>query len=295
MTTTQGTTTLRDVTATWHFAGHPSDSSTAFHLRDISISFSPGGLNIIAGGLGSGKSALLLTILGETRLIRGEIVAPRSDPQLLPVLNFRQPESEIDESVKSAWLQPGIAYTPQVPYIEHGTVRSNICFGQIFWEDRYQDVIRACCLEEDIASWPDGNETELGEGGYVISGRYEAIYCMNGILTLAAGGQQSRIDLARSLYSRAQTLLIDDPLSAVDNATAKHLVANASTGPLMLHRTVILATHNVALCLPAAKQIVILEEGRIVKVLDPSLPEAKDTRVADVARVAISTATESSS
>jgi ABC-type multidrug transport system fused ATPase/permease subunit len=287
LTTTQGTTTLRDVTSTWHFAGDVIDSPPTFHLRDISISFSPGGLNIVAGGLGSGKSALLLTILGETKVIRGEIVASRSNPQLLPALGSRETDLELDERIKAAWLQPGIAYTPQVAYIEHGTVRSNICFGQLFWKDRYQDVLRACCLEEDIASWPDGDKTELGEGGYVISGECGGLQHMNRLVTCSAGGQQSRINLARSLYSRAQTLLIDDPLSAVDNATARHLVANALAGPLVLHRTIILATHNVALCLRAAKQVAILKEGRIAEVLDLMQPEAEGSRISELTSLGI--------
>lgn len=77
--------------------------------------------------------------------------------------------------------------------------------------------------------------------------------------------------MARSLYSRARTLLIDDPLSAVDNATAKHLIANALSGPLVAQRTVILATHSVALCVPIAQQVVMLEDGRIAETMHPSL------------------------
>jgi ABC-type multidrug transport system fused ATPase/permease subunit len=75
--------------------------------------------------------------------------------------------------------------------------------------------------------------------------------------------------------------LIDDPLSAVDNATARHLISNALSGDLVQDRTVILTTHQVKLCAPLAKQIVLLEDGRIAKVsdaarLDPSEVAALD-------------------
>lgn len=82
------------------------------------------------------------------------------------------------------------------------------------------------------------------------------------------GGQQSRINLARSLYSRAQTLLIDDPLSAVDNTTAKHLIKYALSGALVKFRTVILTTHHVSLCAPYAEQVVRLKEGKVAQLLD---------------------------
>lgn len=170
-TTTAGNTiTLKHVTATWHSEPKSPDNRLPFQLKDVSVTFPPGSFTIIAGRLGSGKSTLLLTILGENRIVKGEISAARSDPQMLSGLGHNECQTQADESIKGTWLQPGIAYTPQVAYIEHGTVRSNICFGQIFWKDRYDEVIRACCLQGDIASWPDGDMTELGEGGYVISG-----------------------------------------------------------------------------------------------------------------------------
>lgn len=159
------------MTATWHGEPNSQDAQPSFHLKDVSVTFMENTLNIVTGPLGSGKSALLLTILGETRVLHGEVIAPRSIPATLPSLGSTEAELKVDPSTKADWLQASIAYTPQVAYIEHGTVRSNICFGQVFWKDRYDEVIRACCLEEDIGSWPDGDLTELGEGGYVISGK----------------------------------------------------------------------------------------------------------------------------
>lgn len=163
------TTTLRDVTATWRDVSDSAGTAPLFQLHDVSVTFASDSLNIVAGGLGSGKSLLLLTILGEAAVLQGQVEAPRSGPDTLPGLGYNNIEA--DAEIRASWLQPSMAYTPQVAFIEHGTVRSNIIFGQLFWQERYEEVIRACCLEEDIASWPDGDMTELGEGGHVISGK----------------------------------------------------------------------------------------------------------------------------
>lgn len=159
------------MTATWKTGTTERHERRLFHLRDLTIDFLPHAVNLVTGPLGYVKSALLLTILGETTVVSGKVIAPRSTPQTLPTLGSSAIAIDPDAHMKADWLQSSIAYTPQVPYIEHDTVRSNICFGQVFWKERYDTVIRACCLIEDIQSWPDGDLTELGEGGHVISGR----------------------------------------------------------------------------------------------------------------------------
>lgn len=125
---------------------------------------------------------MLLTILGESTVLQGDVEAPRSDPDTVPGLGYNKIEASPE--VKASWLQPSIAYAPQVAFIEHGTVRSNIIFGQLFWKERYAEVIRVCCLEADIASWPDGDMTELGEGGHVISGKSYANEIVLALLSL---------------------------------------------------------------------------------------------------------------
>jgi len=91
-----------------------------------------------------------------------------------------------------------------------------------------------------------GDMTEIGEKGVSMS-----------------GGQRARVALARAIYSPAQTILLDDPLAAVDMHTARHLVQNCLGGPLMVGRTVILVTHHVALCLPLAEFLVEIDGGRL--------------------------------
>lgn len=167
------TVVLQDVTAVWQSELSRERLETTFKLDQVTIRFIPNALNIITGPLGSGKSLLLLSILGESRILAGEIEAPRSTSDAIPGLGYRN--TIADSASKAAWLQANLAYVPQIAYIEHGTVRANILFGEHFWEERYTQVVQACCLEEDFASWPDGDMTEVGEGGHILSG--EAPVC----------------------------------------------------------------------------------------------------------------------
>jgi ABC-type transport system involved in cytochrome bd biosynthesis fused ATPase/permease subunit len=69
--------------------------------------------------------------------------------------------------------------------------------------------------------------------------------------------------LARAFYSRAQHLALDDPLSAVDSHTARHIFESFSK-PLLKGRTILLVTHAIDLCLPAASYLVRMSEGTII-------------------------------
>lgn len=71
--------------------------------------------------------------------------------------------------------------------------------------------------------------------------------------------------LARAIYSPAHTILLDDPLSAVDMHTARHIVQDCLGGPLMQNRTVVLVTHHVKLCLRLAEFLVEVDAGKILR------------------------------
>jgi ABC-type multidrug transport system fused ATPase/permease subunit len=149
-------------------------------------------------------------------------------------------------------LIQSVAYCAQQPWLVNDTIRQNILFASPYNEERYKAVILACSLERDLQILDHGDETPVGEKGISLS-----------------GGQKQRISLARALYSPAAHLLLDDCLSAVDSHTAKWIYDNCITGPLMEHRTCILVTHNVALCVPLATKVVVLENGRVLAQGDP--------------------------
>lgn len=132
----------------------------------------------ICGSVGSGKSSLLFSIIGEIPRISGsgiEVVGSR-------------------------------AYVSQTPWIQSGTIRDNILFGNNMKKAFYKNVIEACALQEDLERLIHKDLTVVGERGITLS-----------------GGQKQRIQLARAIYSDADVYLLDDPFSAVDAHTKAHL------------------------------------------------------------------------
>ncbi|KAL0943633.1 ATP-dependent bile acid permease [Colletotrichum truncatum] len=210
------------------------DGSLAFRLMDMDIDFKIGKLNIIAGPTGSGKTSMLMALLGEMTLVDGKVYCPggRSREDVRP-----NPETGLADTV---------AYVAQAAWLVNANIKENILFAAPYDEKRYKDVIVACALERDLEILDNGDETLVGEKGITLS-----------------GGQKQRISLARAIYSNSQHIFLDDCLSAVDSHTAQWIFNNAIKGPLMAGRTCILVTHNLSLCAPSSHYIVTLENGRI--------------------------------
>ncbi|KAF4548114.1 ATP-dependent bile acid permease-like protein [Elsinoe fawcettii] len=205
-----------------------------FKLIDIDMKFKVGQLNVIVGPTGSGKTSMLMALLGEMSLLNGQVYLPgvksREDVRA-------DPETGLTETV---------AYCAQQAWLVNGTIKDNIVFASAFDAKRYKDVIVACSLQRDLEILDKGDQTLVGEKGVTLS-----------------GGQKQRISLARALYCRARHVLLDDVLSAVDAHTAKWIFDKAIMGPLMYHRTCILVTHNTQLCVPRADFAVVMDNGRI--------------------------------
>lgn len=173
---------------------------------------------LVTGPVGAGKSTLLSAILGEI-------------PQLLGTVE----------------LLGSVAYCSQIPWILQGTVQHNITFGETFDEERFSQVVEACCLTPDLRQLANGADTVIGERGINLS-----------------GGQKARIGLARAAYSQASVYLLDDPLSAVDAHVAASLVSNC-LGPkgYLANKTRILVSHQTQFA-SEADTVLIMRNGEIV-------------------------------
>ncbi|KAF8069172.1 multidrug resistance-associated ABC transporter [Lyophyllum atratum] len=222
----------------------PSAASTPRHkfmLIDMSMNFPLGELSLICGKLGSGKTLLLLALLGEADVLTGQVLCPRSPPDSLA--SFAGVHV-----AKEDWVVQGVcAYVPQAAWLRNASIKDNILFNLPYDEERYQRTLEVCALISDLEILEDGDEAEIGERGVNLS-----------------GGQKARVSLARAVYSRASVLLLDDVLSAVDAHTAHHLYHECLKGDLMQGRTVILVSHHVQLCAPGAKYVVALDNGRVM-------------------------------
>lgn len=242
---------LRSATVRWPVATTGADSSDGerslpqtprtgastpfggtFALRDVSVDFVPGELNLICGPLGSGKTLLIQSLLGEADVLTGQVICPRSSPD--GIFTFAEDHSVL---TRDTWVVPGqVAYVPQAAWLQNASIRSNILFGLPMDQQRYDSTLEACSLTKDLAALDDGDQTEIGERGIGLS-----------------GGQKHRVSLARAVYSRAGVLLLDDVLSAVDAHTAHHIYTHCLLGPLLKGRTVLLVSHHAQLILGGCK------------------------------------------
>lgn len=140
----------------------------------------------------------------------------------------------------------GDHYETSVGYLGHrlelfsGTIEENICLGKT---GDIRPVLKMVCMEQEIATFPNGIQTRIGNGGLRLS-----------------GGQQARIALARTLYHKKSLLILDDPLSAVDRKTEQIIYAN------LRHYTrdciVLFISHRLAL-FPQMEQILWMKEKKI--------------------------------
>ncbi|EKM83611.1 hypothetical protein AGABI1DRAFT_66408 [Agaricus bisporus var. burnettii JB137-S8] len=223
--------------------GSLTPSKRRYQLKiEHELLFKPKGFNVIVGPTGSGKTSILMALLGEMHYL------PNG-----PSSWFNLPR------------QNGVAYAAQESWVLNETIKENILFGSPYERERYQKVLYQCGLERDLDLFEAGDETEVGEKGLTVS-----------------GGQKARITLARAIYSPAQIILLDDVLAALDVHTAKWVVDKCFSGDLVKGRTIILVTHNIAMIRSLADFAVsigtdgsVVAQGTILEVvgIDKSVSE----------------------
>ncbi|KIJ34155.1 hypothetical protein M422DRAFT_35218 [Sphaerobolus stellatus SS14] len=162
--------------------------------------FKEGKINIIVGPTASGKTSMLMALLGEMHFM---------------------------------------PYSPNSWFNLPRAGGNNIVFGATFEEERYKKVIHQCGLTRDLSLFDAGDSTEVGEKDLTLS--------------------------ARAIYSRAEIIILDDVLSALDVHTSKWILEKCFLGDLVKGRTLIMVTHNVSLAGPHADFVVSMgSDGRVL-------------------------------
>ena len=175
-----------------------------------------GSLNAIIGTIGCGKSSLFMALLKEIPFHTGNLTTKSS-----------------------------IAYVEQEPIIFSGSIKDLVIFGQEYYSDKLNKILRITGLAIDIRDFQDGVDTEIGERGVNLS-----------------GGQRARMSLARALYSDSEIYLLDDPLSAVD-ANVGELIFHEAIKEMLKDKTVLLNTHHIHFA-KKCDNIILMDQGKIL-------------------------------
>jgi len=199
-------------------------------LSGIDFQVAAGQTVALVGRTGAGKSTLLALI---PRLIdppAGTLAIDGSDVRRLPL----------------ALLRGAIGMVPQETFLFSATVAENIALGRPeARRDEVAEAARLAGLEEDLAIFPRGLDTVVGERGLTLS-----------------GGQKQRVALARALLRQPRILLLDDCLSAVDTQTEEAILGNLRR--VFSGRTAFIVSHRIS-TVKEASLILVLDRGRIVE------------------------------
>jgi len=199
-------------------------------LRGISLTIARASSVAFVGMSGAGKTTLLDLLLGLLEPVAGRIV-----------LDGR-PMAE----VRDAW-QVSIGYVPQDVVLIDDTIRANIAFGipnERVDDVRLSEAIGLAQLDDFVADLPEGLLTQTGEHGVRVS-----------------GGQRQRVGIARALYHRPTTLVLDEATSSLDSQTERRITETIEG----LHGdlTIITVSHRLS-TVQQADTIHYLEGGALV-------------------------------
>lgn len=200
-------------------------------LKDICLDVKAGTTLAIIGRTGNGKSTLVNLLLHLYNTKPGMIKIDGTD------IN----------KIKLNTLRANIAYVPQDNFLFSATLQDNIAFGVD--GNNIADVqkaAKAACIHDNIAAFPNGYDTIVGERGVTLS-----------------GGQKQRSSIARALMKDAPILILDDSLSAVDTDTEEQILKNLKAN--RVGKTTILIAHRIS-TIQNADVIMVLEDGEAVEI-----------------------------
>ena len=202
-------------------------------IADIKFDIQPGEKLLVIGPVGSGKTTLVKAALG--------------------LLEPREGRVSINgDSVRA--LAPDerrglIGYVPQDPLLFSGTIRDNILFGcregQTLSDAELARLIEVARLTDEIAAFPDGLDTKLGQRG-----------------TSVSGGQKQRIAIARALAGYPSLLLLDDMTASLDTNNEEALWRSLAEMPEFARAAVIAVSHRLS-SIQYVDRVLFLKDGRV--------------------------------
>ncbi|MFN7925440.1 MAG: ABC transporter ATP-binding protein [Bryobacteraceae bacterium] len=212
------------------FQGVTMEHKSTKALDDVSLRIPAGSTIAFVGPTGCGKTTLAQMIPRLLDPTRGRVLLDGTDVR------------EFDP----AELRRAIGFVPQETFLFSANLAENIAWGvPDAPREAIEKAAEAAGLGPDIAAFPDGYETKIGERGLTLS-----------------GGQKQRTAIARAIVRDPRLLILDDALSAVDTITEERILANL--GSILRGRTAILIAHRVS-TIRQANWIVVLDRGRIVE------------------------------
>lgn len=197
-------------------------------LEDINLEIKSGETIGIIGGTGSSKTTLVQLI-----------------PRLYDTLNGRVLVGGHDvKDYKLETLRDSVAMVLQKNVLFSGSINSNLRWGD---PNASVEEIRAACQDAQadafVTSFPEGYETDLGQGGVNVS-----------------GGQKQRLCIARALLKKPKIIILDDSTSAVDTATDASI--REAFHNKLAHTTTIIIAQRIS-SVADADRIIVMDEGKI--------------------------------
>jgi ATP-binding cassette subfamily B protein len=199
-------------------------------LKNINLRIQAGKTVAFVGNIGSGKSTLVSLVPRLLDAEPGQILIDGRPIHTIPLQKLRS----------------AIGYVSQETFLFSETLSANIAFGTR--QATAAEIERAALeagLAEDVAEFPKGFETTVGERGITLS-----------------GGQKQRTALARALIRRPRVLVMDDSMSAVDTHTEAEILTHLRR--TMVGRTNLIVSHRIS-TIKGADLIVVLEDGCIIE------------------------------
>ena len=198
------------------------------NLKNIDISIKSGETIGVIGGTGSAKSTFVQLIPRLYDVLDGRILVGGHDVRDYKIDNLRNEVAMV--------LQKNVLFS--------GTIKDNLRWGNENATD--EEMIEACKqaqAHDFVMSFPDGYDTDLGQGGVNVS-----------------GGQKQRLCIARALLKKPKIVILDDSTSAVDTATDAK-IRHAFRTELADTTTIIIAQRISSVA--EADRIIVLDDGNI--------------------------------